>query len=579
MEQRRTDIRAIKERSDIVSIISRYVSLTKSGANYKGRCPFHKDDTPSMMVNAEKGLWHCFGCGEGGDIIAFLMKIERLSFIDAARRLAAEAGMDFDVGETGQQETLRAIMAEVAAYYAGNLTSEASGRKAREYLIGRGFPEESWETYGLGYAPPGWENVKRRYAKKYGVQELLDLGLLIEGKSGTYDRFRDRVMFPIFDLSGRPIAFGGRAFDGEPKYLNSPKTALFDKSRVLYGLSWARDAMTTARSAVLVEGYTDVLSLHHAGITNVVGSMGTSLTQGQARILGRFVSEVVIAYDRDAAGGAASLRGMQILRNNGINVRVARLAEGDDPDGLVRAEGAEAMRAVIDAAIPFHRFYIESLAEEHDLETVIGKERALQDAREFIHDIRSLPLKHEIARSLAEILDLPLESVQRELSRRRTARVEEVSEETSRAWGAEEVLLALLLREEVGWDRIAAHVNADQFSSENRAIAEALASSPESPTISDLIEQLDEDSARRASFFALAPVQFSNAEQAVQDALSRMVKLPSIERRLRDVEAEMDACEKSGDWERHDELLREKVALVAERLARKGMNGQAKDER
>jgi len=578
MERQRTDIREIKDRADIVSLISRYVSLSKSGANYKGRCPFHKDDTPSMMVNAEKGLWHCFGCGEGGDIIAFLMKIERLSFLDAARRLAAEVGVDFESGESGEAETLRAITAEVAEYFAKKLTDEAGGRKAREYLVNRGYPESSWTEYGLGYAPPGWENLKRRFAK-HGEKTLLDLGLLVEGQRGTYDRFRDRVIFPILDLSGRPIAFGGRAFDGEPKYLNSPKTELFDKSRVLYGLSWARDAMSAVRRAILVEGYTDVLSLHQAGVRNAVGSMGTSLTQGQARIFSRFVDEVVIAYDRDAAGGAASLRGMQILRNNGLSVRVAQLAEGEDPDGLVRSEGPDAIHAVVDAAIPFHRFYMESLAAEHDTNSIIGKERALQDAREFVRDIRSLPLRHEIARQLSELLDLPVESVQRELKRRRSAASSDsTDDEATRIWGPEEVILALLLRGEIEWDRISAHVKAEQFSQENRAIAAELASSPKSPTISDLIERLDEDSSRRASYYALAPVEFSDTELAVRDALSRMVGVPTIDQRLHELEVAMHACEDTGDWEKRDELLRQKVELISQRLARKGMNGQARVE-
>jgi len=250
MPGRRADVKEIKARLDVFSIISRYVTLTKSGSGFKGKCPFHKDDTPSMTVSVEKGLWHCFGCGEGGDVIAFVMKIERLSFIEAVRRLAEEVGMSFDATEDGARDELRSIMAEVANSFAKNLRSDA-GEKAREYLLNRGYPESCWMTYGLGYALPGWENVKRTFSK-HGEATLLELGLLVQGENGIYDRFRDRTIFPILDLSGRPVGFGGRAFEGEPKYLNSSQTPLFDKGQLVYGISWARERMSQTRAAVLV---------------------------------------------------------------------------------------------------------------------------------------------------------------------------------------------------------------------------------------------------------------------------------------------------------------------------------------
>jgi DNA primase len=211
----RQDVQAIKERIDLVSVVSRYVTLTKSGSGHKGRCPFHKDDSPSFMVNGEKGLWHCFGCGEGGDVFGFLMKIERLSFIEAAQRLADEAGISLTSSrEDGERDKLRGVIAAVAEYYAANLGNTAQGARARAYLESRGFDEAAWPRYGLGYALPGWENVKRAFGARFGQDVLLQAGLLVEGEKGTYDRFRDRTMFPIHDLSGRPIAFGGRAFEG-----------------------------------------------------------------------------------------------------------------------------------------------------------------------------------------------------------------------------------------------------------------------------------------------------------------------------------------------------------------------------
>lgn len=585
----RQDIQAIKERIDMVSLVSRYVSLVKSGSGYKGRCPFHKDDTPSFMVSPDKGLWHCFGCGAGGDVVAFLMKIERLSFVEAAKRLAEEAGVAFDSADDGEREAMRRIIASVAESYAANLTNAREGRKARAYFESRGFDEAAWTRFGLGYALPGWDHAKRAFGARYGIEKLVELGVLVEGEKGTYDRFRDRTIFPIYDLSGRPIAFGGRAFgDEQPKYLNSPTTPLFDKGRMLYGLSWARDAARQAKAAVLVEGYTDVLTLHQAGIENAVCSMGTALTQGQADLLGRFVEEVVIAYDRDAAGSAASVRGMQVLRNSGLSVRVAQLAQDEDPDSLVRKFGPDAMRQAIADAAPFHRFYLETLAAMHDARTMTGKERILAEARDFYRGVQSLPLQQEIAKGIADLVDLPVEGVTRELAGRprRAADEEGAGAGPSRRFAEEEILLSLLLRGDIRWSAIAAVAGPDDFSPPYQAIAAALANGGESPIISELLEGLDEDSARRARELSLADNVFDrDTGRAVQDALDRLVRIPALDRKLAELDREIRASAEAGDWARWEALTREqharmleKRSLVAEKIARRGMHGRDQRE-
>jgi DNA primase len=546
----RQDVQAIKERIDMVALISRYVSLTKSGASFKGRCPFHKDDTPSFVVSAEKGLWHCFGCGEGGDVVGFLMKIERLSFVEAAARLAAEAGVAFATKEDGEGEG-------------------------------------TWKRYGLGYALPGWDGVKRAFGAKHGIDRLIQLGLLVDGEKGTYDRFRDRTIFPIYDLSNRPIGFGGRAFEGEPKYLNSPATPLFDKGRQLYGLSWARDRIKEEKRAILVEGYTDVLTLHEAGITHAVGSMGTALTSGQADLLGRFVEEVVIAYDRDAAGGAASVRGMQVLRNSGLSVRVARLEEGEDPDSLVRRHGTEAMLQAVEEAVPFHRFYLETLAALHDPKTVTGKERILAEARDFYRDVRSLPLRQEIARGIADLLDLPADGVGRELAGgARSVRLDVPVEVKEDRWGEEEILVSLLLRGDIDWKRISPDVTADDFSPIYRPIIEAVENLGGLPKLSDWLEDLDGATARRARELQLSENAFEgDTERAVQDAVDRLVRMPRLERQLAEVDTQIRACAEAGDWGRWEELTRqqrdlklEKRSLVSEKRAQKGTHGREREQ-
>ena len=580
MNAERADVQQIKDRIDIVSVISRYVTLTKAGSSYKGRCPFHKDDTPSFWVSPEKGLWHCFGCGAGGDVIGFLMKIENIPFIEAAERLATEAGVSFAAHKPdGSRDLLYEISIAVSRWFSDNLVNSAAGRRGREYLIGRGYPEETWERFGLGYALPGWDHLRKRFSAKYGVKPLVELGLLVSKDDGTtYDRFRDRVIFPILDLSGRPIAFGGRSFDGKPKYLNSPKTALFDKGNHLYGLSWARESLQKEGMAVLVEGYTDVISLHQAGITNAVGSMGTSLTQGQAHLLGRFVKEVVISYDRDTAGGLASLRGMQILRNHGLSVRVVSLPEGDDPDSLVRREGAERMLQLIDAAAPFHVFYIESLKERHNTASIVGKETALEEARAFYHGIRSLPLRQEIATRLAELLDLPFDGMMQELTRgrpRKRTTVDIPGKEEH--WGPQEVILSLLLRGDVPWDRVAALVSPEDFEPRYRSIVGQIAQTRGQVDPSAMTSFLDEESSREVSYLTLSEPLWNDVEKALQDALERFVELPEIEKKLRNLRAKIDDAERSGDRRHLDELQRAYSTLVAQRLSRRRRDGKKQE--
>ncbi|HDS29326.1 MAG TPA: DNA primase [Candidatus Acetothermia bacterium] len=570
----RDHVNEIKSRLDIVALISRYVALIPSGSGMKGRCPFHKDDTPSMTVSQEKGLWHCFGCGEGGDAIAFFMKIERLPFVDALRLLGEEVGVAVASAAPRIEDHLRRVLDDVAGVYAENLRSDA-GRKARQALVDRGYPESCWSTYRLGYSLPGWDQIKRAFSR-HGDEALVKLGLLVQGKKGTYDRFRDRIMFPILDTAGRPVGFGGRAMSGEPKYLNSPQTPLFDKGRLLYGLSWAKERMAQTRSAVLVEGYTDVLTLHQAQIHHAVGSMGTALTQAQADLLQRFVDDVVIAYDQDAAGDAATVRGMQILRSSGLGVRVASLPEGEDPDTLVRRHGAEAMQAMLDAALPFHDFYLAQLASRHDVSTVRGKERLLEETRPFYTGVDSAVLRQDIERKISELIGLSVESVRRELARRSSLRIDEVrSEREDPHWGVEEHLLALLLREEIRWQDISDHIGVDDFSEAHRAIATGLAAGLPA---SDLLTDLDEEGARRASFYALAPLRI-DAATAVEDAKRWMGGLPRIARRLEALEQEIRAASQAQDWNRWESLLREKEELrMAWKQQRRGIHEQEQDD-
>ena len=563
----RPEIEEIKARVNIVELVGRYVNLRPAGKGYKGRCPFHPDDTPSLMVSPEKGLWHCFGCGAGGDAIGFLMRIEKLSFPEALTRLAQEVGVELRGG--GPKLELYSACQAVAAFFHDQLLSPM-GKAAREYLLSRGLGEESWERWGLGYASDSWDGLIKGLSR-LGLDTLKELGLVVEGERGYYDRFRGRVMFTLRDDQGRPIAFAGRALgEAGPKYLNVPNTPLFTKGTILYGLDLAKTAIRKRGRAILVEGYTDVISLHAVGFPEAVGSMGTALTQAQARLLARYTDRVVIAYDRDAAGSAASLRGMLILREAGLRVEVATLPPGEDPDSLARGQGPTALEEVLSQAQPFHKFFLDSLAERYDLSTLEGKEAALAEARELWPKVRSLPLRAELARGLAELLSLPEEEVRAAMGRRRAA---ESSPGGSPELSPEEVVLHFLVEGKLP-EEVLSDLEVGPFRPEYRPIVERwleLWRAGEAPTPQALVSELDPDSQRHFARLSLLEVRFSDEARAMHDALVRFLYLPQLERRLAGLAEKIRELEgKDGEELRrleaeYQQLARRRLALMRRR--------------
>lgn len=557
------DVEEVKARLNIVELIGRYIALKPSGQRFKGRCPFHPDDTPSLIVSPDKGLWHCFGCHAGGDAIGFLMKIERLSFPEALSRLARELGIEIrTAGGEGRAKLLQAN--EQAVQYFARELRRPSGKKARDYLLGRGLGEKEWERYKLGYAPEGWDGLLRALGQ-VGVDTLRDLGLVVAGERGYYDRFRDRVMFTIGDDQGRPVAFAGRSFAGDPKYVNIPNTSLFTKGTLLYGLDLARDAIRSAGRAVLVEGYTDVISLQTAGIGEAVGSMGTALTDAQARLIARHTDQVVIAYDRDAAGEASALRGLVILRAAGLRVAVAVLPPDEDPDSLVRGQGADAAREVLARALPFHRFFVEALASRHDVATVEGKEQVLVEAKAFWPEIRSVPLQHELARELAALLSLREEEVWGYL--RGGARLAVPTEERPRI-GPEEIFLHFLIAGKLP-ERVLEDLSLAEFRPEHRPIVAKwveLWHGGERPTASRLASELPPDSVPVLTQVALLDLPFSNEAQAIADAETRFLHLPRVNRRLDEARRRLVEAETAGDADEVQKLNAALQALCQERL-------------
>jgi DNA primase len=398
----------IKNKLSVVEVIGETVQLKKAGTTYKGLCPFHGEKTPSFTVTPGRESWKCFGCGEGGDVISFVMKRDSLTFPEALKVLAAKAGIELDertTREDARRARLRDVLESAIAFYHAVLTGSTVGRAALDYLRGRGFTDETIVRAQLGYAPGGWDTMTRQLAAKRQIraEDLVEVGLAQprqSGRGGVYDRFRERVIFPIRDMNGGAVGLGGRILAGDgPKYLNSPATPLFDKSRTLYLIDRAKGPIRKGDQAVIVEGYTDALMAHQAGFENVVASLGTALTPGQVALLTRYGKKIALAYDVDPAGEKAgtvgvgaleALIGQLAVADTGVEldeVRVVRLPDGKDPDEVLRDE-PDRWREEVRTAQPIVDYLIDHHAREHDLRTPGGKTRFV-DA--IVPTLRAIP--------------------------------------------------------------------------------------------------------------------------------------------------------------------------------------------
>lgn len=390
-------IEEIKSRSDIVKVISDYIKVQQSGINYKGLCPFHGEKTPSFYINTSKQIYKCFGCGEGGDVINFIMKIENLEFMDAVKLLAKDCGIEINTNMDEQSKIrmekvkkIQDINTEAARYYFSNLIKEKN--YGYEYLRRRGLDDKIIKKFGLGYAPKAWTNLMEYLISKgYDKETLVECGLVTYKKDGNkyYDRFINRVIFPIFDYRGNVIGFGGRVLDDSlPKYLNSPDTLAFNKKYNLYGLNFARKNITD-RTVILVEGYMDLISLYQYGIRNVCATLGTALTIDQGNLLKRYVDTVVISYDSDDAGVKATLRAIDILTSVGINVKVLNLKDVKDPDEFIRKYGLEGYQKSIADAVHYIRYKIVKCKENYDLSKDEQRLKFTKESTKIIKGLKS----------------------------------------------------------------------------------------------------------------------------------------------------------------------------------------------
>ncbi len=343
---RSDDVRRVKDRLDIVEVIGDYVRLKKAGNNFLGLCPFHDEKTPSFNVSPSRQTFHCFGCGQGGDVFSFIMEKENLSFREALETLAERAGVQLssEGARTLRERSLFDITERACSHFR-SLLEKPEGEHAAAYLARRNLPREAWRNFELGWASPSWDALWKALANEgVSFREAFDAGLVLEGKNGPYDRFRGRIIFPVRDISGRLLAFGGRLLDGEgAKYINSPEGVLYSKRRSLYLLNRAKEAARSKDRLILVEGYMDAIRLHLNGFEETAASLGTSLTEEQALLIRRLTDRCFICYDSDIAGQEASIRGMYVLQKAGLDVRVVEIPEGKDPDDLLSLPDGKAL--------------------------------------------------------------------------------------------------------------------------------------------------------------------------------------------------------------------------------------------
>ena len=487
----------VKNKLSVVDVVGETVSLKKAGTTYKGLCPFHGEKTPSFVVTPARETWHCFGCGLGGDIFSFVMQRDTVSFPEALRTLAQKAGVEIDERtrhEDAHRARLRQVLDSAIAYYHAVLTSSTAGRTALDYLHDRGFTDETIAIHQLGWAPGGWDRMTRALATKRDVreEELVEVGLASPrqgGRGGVYDKFRSRVIFPIRDQNGHAVGLGGRLLEGDgPKYLNSPATPLFDKSRTLYLIDKAKGPIRKAGQAIIVEGYTDALMAYQAGFDTVVASLGTALTPGQVALLTRYAGRIVLAYDVDPAGEKAGTLGVTALADlirqlqadtSGVkleDVRVARLPEGKDPDEVVRESPAQ-WESAIAKAKPLVEYLIDHHASRFDLKTSSGRIGFVEAVIAAIREIGD-PLRRDEA--LAEV---------------------------HRVSGVDERVLRQVLERPSRNPVVAGRTNGSTYDRESRITADAVLASPDALPIHDILRAVTPVEAELLRLLLLVPDQ------------------------------------------------------------------------
>lgn len=468
----------VRERTDIVDVISRYIPLKKAGRNYKAPCPFHHEKTPSFMVSPAKQIYHCFGCGQGGNVFNFLIKYERLEFPEVVRELAKKAGIVIpEVSARERQkssltEMLHSVNKTSAGFFRDNLLSSKTATAPRQYMAKRKIDSKTVDLFKLGYAPKSWTGLLDHLkAKGFTDEAVLEKsGLVIRGRENKlFDRFRDRIIFPICDVKGRIRGFGSRVLDNrQPKYMNSPETFIYNKGSHLYGLNLSWEEIREKNKAVIVEGYLDFLTPYQHGIKNLVASLGTALTVDQIRLLKRYANHIIILFDADQAGENAAVRSLDLLLEEDLKVEVAQLPKGSDPDSFVNEFGAEEFRKTLDSALGLFDYKLNILLKKYDIGALEGKAKVANEMLPLIYRIKNTIMQSGYLKRLAEILSVSESDLKKELAKVKpdyshNFRPSKKEKETTKADTAEKILAGLMLEDSAFIPAIKEGLTCDDF--------------------------------------------------------------------------------------------------------------------
>jgi len=577
----------VKQQADIVRVIGEYVPLKKAGQNFRGLCPFHAEKTPSFNVHPSKQIYHCFGCGQGGDVFKFVMEMEKCAFPESIRIVAEKCGIAIprpkerspeEHKENQQRAVLLEIHREAQTFFVKQLEGTLEGKAARAYLEYRGMDQDGVSRFGIGYAPSGGDLLLRHFRGKYPEKTLAESGLISRDQSGRlFDRFRRRITFPIANENAKIVAFGARALgDEQPKYLNSPETPIYSKSNVLYHLDRAKDALRRQDYAILVEGYMDAIAVARAGISNVVASCGTALAESQIKLLGRFTKRVIVNYDPDMAGQTATERSLTSLLEQDFEVRVLALpsigVKKADPDLFIREKGSDAYLKQVKEAPPYVDYLIRR-ASQMDLTTGEGKRRAVNFLLPYVQKIPNSILRSEWATRIAQQLRLDEPVLRAALSKAAAERRSEVKVRPElvrqSAMPAERRLIRMLAEAEGFRRELAEHLQASQLhlGLETEKIFAALigASMTGEPFRASEVGALLEDRERRLFFEILFEEAQQPAWEEAQSCLDTLAR-KQIERELADVQRGIEASPSATAMR---ELLTRKQELMR-RLASAG---------
>lgn len=582
------DKERVRDANDIVELVSQSVQLKQAGKNFRGLCPFHREKTPSFYVTPDRQTFKCFGCGAGGDVFEYVMRHDNLTFPEALRELAQRGhvtlsdrpSQDHHENEKARQQ-LYAVMAWALSRFQHALKAPDVGQPARAYLKKRQVGDEQAERFGLGFAPAGWDNLQRAGARDHYSRDVLEKAGLVVTQAESdkcYDRFRSRLIFPIWDLQGRPVGFGGRLLGpGEPKYLNSPETALFRKGELLYALNLAREAARPAGRLVLVEGYMDVMACHAAGITETVATLGTALTPQQAKLMKRYASQVVVLYDADEAGLRATQRAFELLNAAGVSVKVADLSGAKDPDDLLREQGAKALETNLAQAVSVVEFLLSAAIRRGDVRTGEGKLKIVREIGPLILQFPADGIEQgEYIHLVAERLQLLDRQVRTELKRlpgkgvvSSSARAEagETTRPPVQARKAleEELIIATLLHYPVEIEKQRAFLDPELFLvPEYHVLLEKLLETPasdpdqEEDWLPEFKRTLAPELAELATRLAAVDRGTVDPDRVIQDCLNRLLTFQLQERRAG---LEVQIRDAKGDLETVKRLFDERKTL------------------